>query len=203
MSLIGFDVFSCSYIAVLYLMTGLKVKNNDVLFVSMFNMIIMRAWISFSTSMIIFDRSSSYQTLIPQAIIEIIICYIAEDMCGYFIHRYMHRNKFLYIHVHQQHHRNQTDSFITAFDVHIVELVAFYFVGLLIGPTLISQFWRISFLGYNMWLCAATFFLIWSHTGLNVKWMPDTTFHNLHHKYYTVNYGTAFSDYLFGTAKWN
>ena len=138
-----------------------------------------------------------------KAIIELTLCYFIEDIYGYFLHRYMHNNKTLFKYVHQQHHRTQAECFITAFDVHIVELIAFYFVGLLIGPILISKFWTISFLGYNMWLCAATFFLIWSHTGIDIKWMPDTKFHKLHHKHYTVNYGTAFSDLLFGTARWN
>jgi sphinganine C4-monooxygenase len=129
------------------------------------------------------------------------LCYVIEDLYGYFIHRYMHYNKKLYNWVHLQHHIYHGDCFLTAFYVHGVELIAFYFVGLVIGPLVISNFWYISFLGYNFWLIGATFFLVWSHTGLNIPYMPSTTIHFNHHKYYNVNYGTAFSDWIFGTLK--
>lgn len=203
-SLLYYDVFACSYIAILYLTMGVRIKDVNIIFVSMFNMIILRSWIAYSTTMITFAESyNNIWAAIGIALLEMIVCYCIEDIYGYFLHRYMHYNKTLYRVVHQQHHRNKAECFIGAFDVHPVELVAFYFVGLVIGPLAMSHFWSISFLGYSFWLAGATFFIIWSHTGANVRWMPDTTFHYLHHKYYTCNYGTAFSDGLLGTARWS
>lgn len=196
--LLVFDVLAVTYISILYLTLGVRVKDSDTVFVSGFNMVIMRVWISACTNVFTFGYGNFFQ-----GFLELIICYVIEDIYGYVIHRYMHYNKKIYRLIHSQHHKNQAECFTTAFYVHPAELVAFYFIGLIIGPFCISFFWNISVIGYNMWLLGSTFFLIWSHTGLNVNYMPDTKFHYLHHKFYTCNYGTAFSDWLFGTARWD
>ncbi len=202
-ALIIFDLFAIIYLAILYLTLGVRVKNPDTVFVSGFNMIILRVWISAATAMFTFADVSNFNIIfqILLAVTESLICYIIEDIYGYVIHRYMHYNKKLYTVVHFQHHKNQAECFTTAFYVHPAELVAFYCIGLIIGPGFISLFWHISMTGYNFWLIGATFFLLWSHTGLDISWMPSTSHHDNHHKYYHCNYGTKLSDWIFKSTR--
>lgn len=207
-SLIYFDTFACSYLFILFMIFGIQVKQTRTIFISLINIVFLRLWIGYFSNLIFFDYKFSTFTVF-QAFTEMVICYLIEDFYGYFLHRFMHHNKTLYKYVHQQHHRNQADCFLTAFDVHPVELTGFYFIGWTIGPylinTLLQNLFRgnMSFLGFNMWLCGSAFFLIWSHTGQELSYMPSTKIHNLHHKYYNCNYGTIVSDYIFNTLRNN
>lgn len=206
-TLLYFDIYACSYLLILFAIFGIQVKQKRTIAISFVNIILLRTWLQYFVTVTDFNVTfpnniQSFLFTIGQGLVEMIICYLIEDFYGYGIHRFMHYNKALYNFVHQQHHRNQADCFITAFDVHFVELTAFYFIGWTIGSYLIGFVWQMSFLGFNMWLFASTFFLVWSHTGLEYKYMPSTRIHNLHHKYYTCNYGTITTDWLFGTIRY-
>ena len=44
------------------------------------------------------------QPSLPVAALQFIVAMVVMDTYQYFVHRYMHTNKFLYKHVHSQHH---------------------------------------------------------------------------------------------------
>ncbi|KAK6116104.1 hypothetical protein DH2020_008373 [Rehmannia glutinosa] len=54
------------------------------------------------------NSSSSGRTVqpsLPVQVVQFIIAMLVMDTWQYFVHRYMHQNKFLYRHIHSQHHR--------------------------------------------------------------------------------------------------
>ncbi|KAG0448446.1 hypothetical protein HPP92_027832 [Vanilla planifolia] len=44
------------------------------------------------------------QASIPVQLLQIFVAMVVMDTWQYFVHRYMHQNKFLYRHIHSQHH---------------------------------------------------------------------------------------------------
>ncbi|CAI0396268.1 unnamed protein product [Linum tenue] len=61
------------------------------------------------------------QPSVPIQILQIILAMFVMDAWQYFGHRYMHRNKFLYRHVHSQHHKLVVPQAIGAMYNHPLE----------------------------------------------------------------------------------
>ncbi|KAM1030355.1 hypothetical protein EV1_033873 [Malus domestica] len=61
------------------------------------------------------------QPSVPVQIIQIVIAMLVMDTWQFFVHRYMHQNKFLYRHVHSQHHRLVVPYAIGALYNHLLE----------------------------------------------------------------------------------
>ncbi|KAK4253039.1 hypothetical protein QN277_010874 [Acacia crassicarpa] len=146
------------------------------------------------------------QPSLPIQILQIIIAMFVLDTCQYFVHRYMHQNKFLYRHVHSQHHRLLVPYAIGALYNHPLE-------GLLdiLGGA-------ISYLVSGMTARTAVVFYCFSviktiddHCGL---WLPgnlfhlffenNTAYHDIHHQLqgFKYNYSQPFFpiwDKLLGT----
>ncbi|KAG6624153.1 very-long-chain aldehyde decarbonylase GL1-9-like [Carya illinoinensis] len=110
------------------------------------------------------------QPSIPVQIVQIVVAMFVMDTWQYFVHRYMHQNKFLYRHVYAQHHR----------------LVVPYAVGALYNHPLEGLFLdtlggAISFLVSGMtartaviFFCFAIIKTVDDHCGL---WLPGNIFH--------------------------
>jgi sterol desaturase/sphingolipid hydroxylase (fatty acid hydroxylase superfamily) len=191
-----YNVFALSWFGWLCFKFGVQADTSKVL-ASIPNMIIMYLWIQ-CVSRILHFAPISWLYVLPQ----FLICAVFEEQYGYLLHRYMHQNKVLFRHVHTRHHETKTECWITAFYVHPLELVSFYFLGLAGGPLLLSATYGLSYTAYTLWLCGATFFLSWSHTGQDLPYMPSTKFHALHHRYYNCNFGSATIDWLFDTDRY-
>lgn len=209
--LFTFDLFSGLYVAALTSFIGINTDKKSTLLTSIPNMVILRLWIGLIVGKIAIDTSISWTWLIPRAILDVLACYLIEDVYGYIFHRYCHYNKYLYNNIHKIHHDNQANCFTTAFYIHVAELVGFYFIGVIGGPVFVSMVINggISWLGLTIWLCAAEFYLLWSHTGywenpnihiMEKLWfLPSTKFHADHHRYYNCNYSSVIMDSLFHT----
>ncbi|XP_010916989.1 very-long-chain aldehyde decarbonylase GL1-9 [Elaeis guineensis] len=118
-------------------------------------------------------------------LIQIFVAMLVMDTWQYFVHRYMHQNKFLYRHIHSQHHRLVVPYAIGALYNHPLE-------GLLLD----TLGGAISFLISGMTARTAVFFFCFAvmktiddHCGL---WLPgnifhiffknNTAYHDIHHQ---------------------
>ncbi|KAL3621457.1 Very-long-chain aldehyde decarbonylase GL1-9 [Castilleja foliolosa] len=110
------------------------------------------------------------QPSFPVQAVQFIIAMVVMDTWQYFVHRYMHQNKFLYRHIHSQHHRLVVPYAIGALYNHPLE-------GLLLD----TFGGAISFLVSGMTARTAVFFFCFAviktvddHCGL---WLPGNIFH--------------------------
>lgn len=125
------------------------------------------------------------QPSIPVQIVQIIVAMLVMDTWQYFVHRYMHQNKFLYRHIHSQHHRLVVPYAIGALYNHPLE-------GLLLD----TFGGALSFLVAGMtartaviFFCFAVVKTVDDHCGL---WLPgnifhlffqnNTAYHDIHHQ---------------------
>ncbi|KAI3459981.1 hypothetical protein Pfo_016644 [Paulownia fortunei] len=125
------------------------------------------------------------QPSLPIQVLQFIIAMLVMDTWQYFVHRYMHQNKFLYRHIHSQHHRLVVPYAIGALYNHPLE-------GLLLD----TFGGAISFLISGMTARTAVFFFCFAvvktvddHCGL---WLPgnifhllfqnNTAYHDIHHQ---------------------
>ncbi|KAI4346567.1 hypothetical protein L6164_007452 [Bauhinia variegata] len=147
------------------------------------------------------------QPSIPKQAVQIIVAMFIMDTWQYFVHRYMHQNKFLYRHVHSRHHRLVVPYAIGALYNHPLEgLVLDTFGG------------AISFLVSGMtartavvFFCFAVVKTVDDHCGLWLPWnifhlffQNNTAYHDIHHQLQGLkfNYSQPFFpiwDKLLGT----
>ncbi|GFS46717.1 sphingoid base hydroxylase 2 [Actinidia rufa] len=131
------------------------------------------------------------QPSLPIQIVQIVIAMLVMDTWQYFVHRYMHQNKFLYRHVHSQHHRLVVPYAIGALYNHPLE-------GLLLD----TFGGALSFLVSGMtartaviFFCFAVIKTVDDHCGL---WLPgnifhlffqnNTAYHDIHHQLQGTKY---------------
>lgn len=153
------------------------------------------------------SSGTTFQPSIPMQIVQIIVAMLVMDTWQYFVHRYMHQNKFLYRHVHSQHHKLVVPYAIGALYNHPLE-------GLLLD----TFGGAISFLISGMtartaviFFCFAVIKTVDDHCGL---WLPgnlfhvlfqnNTAYHDIHHQLQGLkfNYSQPFFpiwDKLLGT----
>lgn len=125
------------------------------------------------------------QPSIPVQILQFVIAMFVMDTWQYFVHRYMHQNKFLYRHIHSQHHKLVVPYAIGALYNHPLEGLLLDTVG-----------GALSFLVSGMTARTAVFFFCFAvvktvddHCGL---WLPgnifhiffknNTAYHDIHHQ---------------------
>ncbi|KAI5679045.1 hypothetical protein M9H77_09995 [Catharanthus roseus] len=133
------------------------------------------------------EHQSSFLVLARQFFIAMVIL----DTWQYFMHRYMHQNKFLYRHIHSQHHRLVVPYAYGALYNHPLE-------GLLldtIGGALAFLFSGMSPRSSILFFSFATIKTVDDHCGL---WLPgnlfhicfrnNSAYHDIHHQLYGSKY---------------
>jgi sterol desaturase/sphingolipid hydroxylase (fatty acid hydroxylase superfamily) len=134
--------------------------------------------------------------------------FIGFDTWFYWLHRWMHKEP-VYSRVHKLHHRSTAPNLLTTLSVNPLEsLINGGFVPLflslysahattvaLILPTNIIMGLYVHS-GYE-------FFPRWWNKSWATKWFITATFHDQHHKYFTVNFGgyTTIWDRICGTMR--
>lgn len=131
------------------------------------------------------------QPSIPVQLIQVLTAMVVMDTWQYFVHRYMHQNKFLYRHIHSQHHRLVVPYAIGALYNHPLE-------GLLLD----TFGGAISFLISGMTARTAVFFFCFAvvktvddHCGLllpsnilHIVFQNNTAYHDIHHQFQGAKY---------------
>ncbi|RVW69293.1 Sphinganine C4-monooxygenase 2 [Vitis vinifera] len=112
------------------------------------------------------------QPSIAVQIVQIIIGMLVMDTWQYFVHRYMHQNKFLYRHVHSQHHKLVVPYAIGALYNHPLEGLLLDTVGGAISFLVSGMTARTAVIFF----CFAVIKTVDDHCGL---WLPGNIFHLL------------------------
>jgi len=135
---------------------------------------------------------------------QIILFIYLDDFLYYWLHRTMHRNKWLFRHIHAKHHRFMTPWAITGNYMHPVEFVLTGSLALL-GPLLLEAHivtvWL--WIAFRQWEAAE------GHCGYDLPISPTrylpfsdgALHHDYHHAKMHGNYGgfLPVADRLFGT----
>lgn len=133
-------------------------------------------------------------------IIQFATAMVVMDTWQYFMHRYMHQNKFLYKHIHSHHHRLMAPYAFGAFYNHPLE-------GLMVD----TMSGAISFLVSGMSARASIFFFSFAtikavddHSGLWIPWNPlhvffrnNSGYHALHHQLHGTKYNFSQPFFVF------
>ncbi|CAI0396266.1 unnamed protein product [Linum tenue] len=148
------------------------------------------------------------QPSIPIKILQILIAMFVMDTWQYFGHRYMHHNKFLFRHVHQQHHIFVVPHAIGALYNHPVESLLLDTLGGVVALPISGMTPRTE----AIFFCFATLKAVDDHCGI---WFPrgnliqrvftnSCAYHDVHHQVRGVKYNFSqpffpFWDKVLGT----
>lgn len=147
--------------------------------------------------------SKSWLTIVVQFIVAMLVL----DTWQYFIHRYMHQNKFLYKHVHSQHHRLVVPYAFGALYNHPLEGLLLDTIGGALSFLVSGMSPRVAIFFFSF----ATIKTVDDHCGL---WLPgnlfhvffrnNSAYHDVHHQLYGSKYNFSqpffvMWDRIFGT----
>jgi sterol desaturase/sphingolipid hydroxylase (fatty acid hydroxylase superfamily) len=197
---LGLDLFVVFYNIWLYHRVGISkdTKLSQIIFAG-FNFLLLRQLILWTLPLMTFNAEQTDQT-IPM-ILQIVFFYAIQELYMHRVHLIMHKVKFLYSYIHSVHHTTKGSDFSLAFYLHPLETIFFIYPNLMLGPIVLHCY--LGFLykeAMIIWTILATFYFIWSHSGvIDSPYMPDVKSHFSHHKYLNGNYGSWITDSLFGT----
>lgn len=122
---------------------------------------------------------------------QFVIAMLVLDTWQYFMHRYMHHNKFLYRHIHSQHHRLVVPYSFGALYNHPAEGLLLDTIGGALSFLLSGMSPRMSIFFFSF----ATIKTVDDHCGL---WLPgnlfhfffrnNSAYHDIHHQLYGTKY---------------
>ncbi|KAF7809133.1 sphinganine C4-monooxygenase 1-like [Senna tora] len=122
---------------------------------------------------------------------QFVTAMLIMDTWQYFMHRYMHHNKFLYKHIHSQHHRLVVPYAYGALYNHPVEGLLLDTVGGALSFLVSGMTPRVSIFFFSF----ATIKTVDDHCGL---WLPgnlfhifftnNSAYHDVHHQLYGTKY---------------
>ncbi|XP_004138918.1 sphinganine C4-monooxygenase 1 isoform X1 [Cucumis sativus] len=133
------------------------------------------------------DGSNAVPKSWPMVVLQFLTAMFILDTWQYFAHRYMHHNKFLYRHIHSQHHRLVVPYAFGALYNHPVEGLLLDTIGGALSFLASGMTPRISIFFFSF----ATIKTVDDHCGL---WLPgnlfhilfrnNTAYHDVHHQLY-------------------
>lgn len=198
---LGIDIFMIAYHTWLYHRLGISIQTTwSNLGLSCINFFLLRQLIIWGLPFISFNAEFTNNTI--AVLLQVAFFYFVQEIYMYFIHRLMHKIKFLYIWIHRRHHLAKAECFTTAMYMSPLEIILHIYPDLMLGPVILYNYCGYIYKeAFTIWTCLATFYFIWSHSGVTDSlYMPSSKDHWLHHKYYNVNYGSGLLDRIFGTA---
>jgi methylsterol monooxygenase len=150
----------------------------------------------FALAYLLPDRSWDWRSLPDTATLtrDACIYLVVEEVIFFYVHRWLHENKFMYAKVHKLHHTWTAPISFVAIYCHPFEHIASNIIPLLAGPILcgshaaaVSTFASV---GYIHTLAV--------HSGY---WFcDDNGMHDVHHEKFNVNFGvTGVLDSVYGT----
>jgi len=137
---------------------------------------------------------------------QLFLILVIDDLYFYFLHSFMHKNKYVLKKIHKIHHRAITPVALEYIYVHPIEWMMGY-LGPFLGILVISYFGPVSFFSFWAYQIIRNLHELDVHSGLKSKfskWIPfwgETEHHDKHHEALNGNYATTFTfwDEIFGT----
>ena len=129
--------------------------------------------------------------------LQVLIAFIADDIWFYFMHRFMHENKFMLKNIHSIHHRASTPFPLEYLYAHPFEWML-GMLGVIVGFGLIMIFTPVSI--YALWIFGGLRNLheIHIHSDLTlpvlskIPFISKTKHHDDHHAKLSGNYSSTF-----------
>jgi sterol desaturase/sphingolipid hydroxylase (fatty acid hydroxylase superfamily) len=123
---------------------------------------------------------------------------IINDFLFYWLHRFLHW-KPIYPHFHKIHHQYRNTVSIASEHTHPVEFIFQSIIPANVGAIILGH--RLHFYTYCLWIIIKICKTSEEHSGYQFPWSPTVLipfrilpeFHNLHHLYFTGNYGLIFN----------
>lgn len=148
-----------------------------------------------STILFVLTADGSGETIVQPSLIvqlrQVIVAMMVIDTWQYFMHRYMHINKFLYRHIHSQHHRLVVPYAYGALYNHPLEGLILDTIGGALSFLLSGMSPRTAIFFFSF----ATIKTVDDHCGL---WLPgnpfhllfknNSAYHDIHHQLYGTKY---------------
>lgn len=152
----------------------------------------------------LFDSDLNFN--IVSIVLQVFLILFFDDLYFYFIHKWMHDNKYMLKKVHSIHHRTTAPLAMDYMYVHPIEWLMGY-LGPFIGILLISFFIPVSIWSFWAYQLIRTLHEIDVHSGFKSifsKWIPfwgETEHHDMHHQLPNGNYASTFTiwDHIFHT----
>ncbi|KAG1365533.1 sphinganine C4-monooxygenase 1 [Cocos nucifera] len=136
------------------------------------------------------DQPVSEGSILAYAV-QFLVAMIVMDAWQYFMHRYMHHNRFLYRHIHSQHHRLVVPYSFGALYNHPIEGLLLDTVGGALSFLVSGMSPKVSIFFFSF----ATIKTVDDHCGI---WLPgnplhllfknNTAYHDIHHQLYGSKY---------------
>ncbi|KAJ8445461.1 hypothetical protein Cgig2_031274 [Carnegiea gigantea] len=127
----------------------------------------------------------------PVIALQFVIAMVVLDTWQYFMHRYMHHNKFLYRHIHSQHHRLVVPYAFGALYNHPLEGIILDTVGGALSFLVTGMSARTSIFFFSF----ATIKTVDDHCGLmlpgnlfHIFFRNNSAYHDVHHQLYGSKY---------------
>ncbi|XP_052185097.1 sphinganine C4-monooxygenase 1 [Diospyros lotus] len=137
------------------------------------------------------DAAMVQQSSIIVLLRQFVVAMLVLDTWQYFMHRYMHQNKFLYRHIHSQHHKLVVPYAFGALYNHPLEGLILDTIGGALSFLLSGMSPRASIFFFSF----ATIKTVDDHCGL---WLPgnlfhiffrnNSAYHDIHHQLYGNKY---------------
>ena len=142
-----------------------------------------------------YNKIEVFQNETFQIAFEDFLSLIILDTIAYFVHKYMHVNRWVWKHVHSHHHEWTTPIAVATLDAHPFEILAWDLGPILIGPIIIG-FSAQHLMSYLIFLLSlnCTF-----HSGYNL-WPAICEHHDIHHNKINCNFSFLL-DHFMGTYK--
>ncbi len=123
---------------------------------------------------------------------------LLQDLFFFLNHYWMHRNKWLYKHVHSQHHRYRESIAIATHYVHYIEHIIGNLFPVFIGAMiLLPHPFTVLF-----WILLIVVNALHNHSGFAFPYLSYSVHHDWHHYYVNSSYSSiGLMDKLFGTDK--
>ena len=153
----------------------------------------------------IFDKSLDFNILI--ILLQLFIILFVDDFFFYFLHRWMHENKYILKKIHRIHHKASAPFALEYLYVHPIEWMLGY-TGPFIGIISIGVFTdSLSIWAFWIYMVVRNIHELDVHSGFKSKigkWIPfwgENEHHDIHHEKLDGNYATTFTfwDWVFKT----
>ena len=125
---------------------------------------------------------------------DVVVWLVVEEICFFYVHRWLHENKWMYAKVHKIHHTWTSPISLVAIYCHPFEHLVSNILPVLLGPILCGSHAA----AVAVFLFVGTLHTLIVHSGY---WFcDDNGMHDEHHAKFNVNFGVlGFMDSLYGT----